>query len=109
MARNPLTKLGELTDRQHQLLRYVVSFYFHNRVMPSVREMSRALGLSSANASMPHVRALVKKGYLICPEDRYLPRAYVIAGITTDFDGKEMGNRLKTAIGEGWESVAERG
>lgn len=105
MARNPLARLSDLTDKQRTLLRFIVKRFTEDRVMPTVREMSAAVGLSSVNGCMVHMKALVKKGYLIAPAEKYQQRAYKVAGLTvrrgrgTSTTHITMEERLARAVG----------
>lgn len=102
--RNPLAKLAELDDQKRELLRYIVSYFIRHRIMPSVREMSASMGLSSANACMVHVKILVRKGYLRLPEQKYVPRSYQVVGLGIGPGEQEWkaDSRLQKALGDGW-------
>jgi repressor LexA len=53
-----------LTERQRQVLDYIVAFLDEHDVAPSLQEIGRALGGISSTAALAHVVALERKGYV---------------------------------------------
>lgn len=56
--------LPELTDRQREILAFIVGHHNDFEVMPSIREIADAIGVNSTNAVAEHLGELEKKGYL---------------------------------------------
>lgn len=56
--------LPELTDRQREILAFIVGHHNDFEVMPSIREIADAIGVNSMNAVAEHLGELEKKGYL---------------------------------------------
>ena len=54
----------ELSQRQSDVLDFVVQTISDRGLPPSYREIGDALGISSTNGVSDHVKALIKKGYL---------------------------------------------
>jgi repressor LexA len=54
----------ELTERQQQVLDVIARWLREHQVPPSVRELGKALGLSSVRAVTDHLQALERKGYI---------------------------------------------
>ena len=53
-----------LTQRQGELLKFILQYTFRNMYQPSSREICDALGISSTNAVSDHLKALHRKGYI---------------------------------------------
>lgn len=53
-----------LTERQAKVLRFISEYTQTHGFPPTVREISRHLGVSSTRASITHLEALEKKGYI---------------------------------------------
>lgn len=53
-----------LTDRQEQILEYIVESIKERLYPPSYREIGDRVGISSTNAVSDHLRALKRKGYI---------------------------------------------
>lgn len=53
-----------ITGRQQLVLDAIENLMTENKRPPSVREIAAAMGFSSPNGVMVHLRALVKKGYI---------------------------------------------
>lgn len=58
-----------LTERQKELLDYIVGYTETNGYPPVLREMGEALGISHAGARNK-IAALIKKGYIIREDNR---------------------------------------
>lgn len=65
--------MGELTERQRQVLDYIREMVADRGYPPSVREIGEAIGLSSPSTVHSHLSALVKAGLL--RRDPTKPRA----------------------------------
>jgi repressor LexA len=55
---------NELTDRQQEILSFILQFRDENGYPPTLREIGRKFGISSTFGVKRHLDALVKKGYL---------------------------------------------
>jgi len=53
-----------LTERQQEVLDYVIAFRGQNGFSPTTREIAGRFGFRSQTAAMNHVRALKRKGYV---------------------------------------------
>ena len=59
------TKAGDpLTARQAQVMRVIVSHYARHGFGPSIRDVMRAIGSTSPNGALCHLRPLVKKNLI---------------------------------------------
>jgi len=56
--------LQDLTDRQRQVLDYIVDFWRANDNIPNTREIRDFLEAASQTAALSHLNALIRKGYL---------------------------------------------
>jgi repressor LexA len=56
--------LDDLSKRQRELLDFLRAVHDQRGVVPSYREIGRALGIRSTNAVSDHIKALIKKGYV---------------------------------------------
>jgi repressor LexA len=65
--------MRDLTPRQRQILEFVDEEVRHRGYPPSVREIGKAVGLTSTSTVHAHLSALVAKGYLL--RDATKPRA----------------------------------
>ncbi len=54
----------ELTERQQEILSFILQFRDENGYPPTLREMGKRFGISSTFGVKRHLDALVKKGYL---------------------------------------------
>ncbi|MER3413817.1 MAG: hypothetical protein C4340_07665 [Armatimonadota bacterium] len=59
-----ITLKKPLTERQAKVLRYVAEYTKTHGFPPTVREISRHLGVRSTRATITHLEALEKKGYI---------------------------------------------
>ena len=55
---------NELTERQQEILSFILQFREENGYPPTLREIGRKFGISSTFGVKRHLDALVKKGYL---------------------------------------------
>ena len=62
--RKAIKMARDLTDRQEEVLRYLVEFTLDNHYQPSVREMGAELGINSTNGVKDHLRGLERKGWI---------------------------------------------
>ena len=54
----------KLTDRQNEILEFIKKFHAENKYPPSIRQICKALELSSPATVHVHVNNLINKGYL---------------------------------------------
>ena len=71
-----MEKREELSKRQKEILRFILSEVRKKGYPPSVREIGKAVGLSSSSTVHAHLSNLEKKGYL--KRGQALPRAIEI-------------------------------
>lgn len=57
---------NRITDRQREVLAFVVSFVRSNGYPPTLREIGAALKIRSTNGVSDHLSALERKGLLVC-------------------------------------------
>jgi len=69
----------KLTDRQQQVLDFLISEHRRTGIMPSTREIQHHFGFASQTAAVSHLRALERKG-AITKQDRKA-RAVMLAGV----------------------------
>lgn len=55
---------GKLSDRQHRMLEFIQKFTRENGYPPSIREIGRAVGISSTSVVNYNLNRLVDEGYL---------------------------------------------
>ncbi|ACI18266.1 transcriptional repressor LexA [Dictyoglomus thermophilum] len=53
-----------LSKKQKEVLEFITSFWKKEGRIPTVREVTKALGLNSSGSGYFHMKALVEKGYL---------------------------------------------
>lgn len=53
-----------LTDKQRDVLQYIIDFTMENGYQPSIPEMCLHFGFKSTNAITSHLRLIEKKGYI---------------------------------------------
>ena len=78
LADTVLADFNCLTERQAEVLSYLVEFVVVNGQWPSYREIMTGLGFSNTNSITCHVKALEKKGVLKRPQRE--ARAWAITG-----------------------------
>ena len=54
----------ELTDRQQEVLDYIIDYLSKYDCQPSYKEIGVAMGISNINGVVCHISALEKKGYV---------------------------------------------
>lgn len=54
----------ELTDRQHEILRFIVNFAKRHGFPPTVREIGEFMGSKNPTAAVSTLRALERKGFI---------------------------------------------
>ncbi|KAA0894216.1 transcriptional repressor LexA [Oryzomonas rubra] len=54
----------QLTDRQQEVLDFIISYQAEHGSSPTLREISAGIGTAGTAPAMVHLKALVKKGYL---------------------------------------------
>ncbi len=64
MEGNALTYRSELTDRQKEVLDFLVSFKSEHRVMPTFKQIMQNFNWNSKNSVFTHFLTLEKKGFL---------------------------------------------
>lgn len=57
--------VGTLTERQQEVLDYIVDYIARTDVFPRLTEIGTAMGISSKNGVWEHLDALVRKKWLI--------------------------------------------
>ncbi len=57
--------MDSLTQRQQQVLDFILSSQVEHGVVPTMREIARQVGFRSMTAAADHIRALRRKGYLV--------------------------------------------
>jgi DNA-binding MarR family transcriptional regulator len=58
-----MTHMTELTDRQAEILKYIIRYKEDHGMSPTIREIGDGTGITVKGAS-DHVQALIKKGYI---------------------------------------------
>lgn len=53
-----------LTERQLEVLKFIVDFMREYEIAPTLREIGDAIGIKSSNGVVDHLRALVRKGWI---------------------------------------------
>lgn len=77
-----LVKPRQITERQTQVLRFIVDYIAQCGMPPTLREISTRFGFASTAAARDHVLALVKKGAL--ERDAAISRGIRIVGANAD-------------------------
>lgn len=62
--------MTDLTDRQRDVLGFMLTFCAENKRPPGVREIGAWLGIKSNNAVMEHLHWIAKKGYVAQAKER---------------------------------------
>ncbi len=88
----------KLTDRQKQVLTFMVNYTVQNLHTPTIREMGEVFGGMSPNGVMGHIRALAKKGFL---EQRKKQDVWRVKGLVLEpkYQDSEAGHRLAAIMG----------
>ena len=53
-----------LTERQEEILSYIVDFIRDNLMPPTLREVGKRFGIGSTNGVVDHLKTLERKGYI---------------------------------------------
>ncbi len=56
--------MNELTDKQKQVLSFIISFQDKNRYIPSVREICKGIGVTSSSTVHDYLQRMEEKGYI---------------------------------------------
>lgn len=56
--------MDKLTEKQEDVLNYMLTCHFDERYWPTLEEISSAFGWASVTAARQHVEALIKKGFV---------------------------------------------
>lgn len=81
----------DLSSRQLEILNFIKSELFHKGYPPSVREIGKAVGLSSSSTVHAHLAQLEAKGYI--RRDPTKPRAIEVLDVyNNDFPKKQIAN-----------------
>lgn len=67
----------EITERQAEVLEFIVAYLSEHDSQPTYREIGKALGIRNVNGVVCHIKALVEKGY-ISKKAKYLSRSLQI-------------------------------
>lgn len=77
-----------MIKRNDYILKFIDEYTKRNRISPSMREIGKAVGLSSVSSVHGHVHRLQKKGYIEIIRDK--PRT-----MTVTKNGKERAGRIR--------------
>ena len=64
----------DLTPRQLEILKYIVTYTFQHLYQPSIREIGDQFKIRSSNGVADHLKCLLRKGYLKSG-NQFKPRA----------------------------------
>jgi SOS-response transcriptional repressor LexA len=82
---------GDLTPRQRDIYRFVRRHVLAKQRPPTLREIIEAFDLASTNGVQGHLRAMVRKGWLVAEENRKgLWNRYRIVGLQCPYCGKAL-------------------
>ena len=56
--------MDELSNRQREVLEFIINKISNHNIPPTYREIGEALGIKSTNGVSDHIRMLIKKGYI---------------------------------------------
>lgn len=56
-----------LTDRQRDVLGFMLTFCAENKRPPGIREIGEGIGVTSMNSVFEHLRRLSRKGFVVAP------------------------------------------
>jgi repressor LexA len=82
--------LETLSNRQREIVDFLSAAVDQHGVMPSYREIGRALGIKSTNAVSDHIKALIKKGYVERVGEPGRPRSLRLTVKATGFLDDEI-------------------
>jgi hypothetical protein len=95
----PYATRGDLTVRQRQVLRLIVSHLLEVGRPPTFRWLMDKLDIGSPNGMVCHFEALAKKGFIEVDHFEAHGVRLVGAKLALDFDDSEAGRRLEAALG----------
>lgn len=89
----------DLTDRQASIYRYIVGYIEENHYPPTVREIAEAFDISSTNGVSEHLRALIRKGFLVkeAAKSRALRPLVALEDIVLKSDSPQKKRRQRAA------------
>ncbi len=101
--------MEDLSPRQREMLEFITTAVDQAGVVPSYREIGRALGIGSTNAVSDHLKALIRKGYVERVGEPGRPRSLRLTAIASDVleDGTTVGVPLLGRIAAGVPLLAE--
>ena len=76
--------MTELSPRQREILEFITAAVDQHGVVPSYREIGRALGIGSTNAVSDHIKALIRKGFVERVGEPGRPRSLRITAQASD-------------------------
>lgn len=104
----PMTPVREdgLTERQAEVLRFIVEYCIREGRPPQVREMGEALGATSPNAVYCHIMALKRNGWIVQSLE-HTARRFLPAGLRflPTYEDSPEGERLRALMAETKETV----
>lgn len=101
--------MEDLSPRQQEILEFLTAAVDQRGVVPSYREIGRALGISSTNAVSDHIKALIRKGYVERVGEPGRPRSLRLTVKATGHldDGNMVGVPVLGRIAAGLPLLAE--
>ncbi|NCG18223.1 MAG: transcriptional repressor LexA [Rhodobacterales bacterium] len=101
--------MEDLSPRQREMLEFITSAVDQAGVVPSYREIGRALGIGSTNAVSDHLKALIRKGYVERVGEPGRPRSLRLTAIASEVleDGTTVGVPMLGRIAAGVPLLAE--
>lgn len=60
----PRQKMVKLTEKQRQVLRFIIEYSGRYGYPPSLREINTRIGATSSNSAFQYLEALERKGYI---------------------------------------------
>jgi len=61
----------DLTDRQRQVLRAILEYQLRHGMPPTLEALGDRLGIHSKNGVVMHLKALLRRGYLVSSRGRF--------------------------------------
>ena len=85
-----------LTSRQNEVLQFIKTFPRTHGYAPSVREIGKAMGITSFNAVTGHLIAIQKKGWITRPDKSLgLSRAIVVIEDKPERDEEDLHGAIR--------------
>lgn len=91
--------MAELTQRQREVLEFVIDRQQRFGAIPTVREIADHFGFSSPNAAAQHLRLIEKKGYIRLLKGR--ARGIVVPAVSDESDARIKRAPLVGAVAAG--------